>query len=562
MGAGLDGGASSRYILPVFYSREVRSPDDTPTDPDDPHAAEDAAYEERARQHRERVMATWRARQGLVRLNGRPARLAVAALRRSLPSFRDASHLFDLVEAGLGERAERDPWATPNERCLLLRDPEHPSWYLPRRLIYLQEDYRAPDPLPMHVELPERIKRIVARQKAKEPPPAPKEEVVVPLSPGGRPGRLCVYEGPAYVDLTFGERGELGACMMTAGDPTSLGAGDEPFTLDPELRSSPPPPLSLLLQDEALGEGVGVEVLAALVLGLHPERADRGRVHLPAVQPGTVTGAWTRGLWNLREAEWAGRVPDEPGWLLIDAWNGAAVTTGPTLPEAFAAWQALVREVQPLPPVEAPAAEVPEPEPPEPPEPAAAPREDVVVAATGMIRLELHPPVRLDWPTPRPEHVPAVAVPVPARPPVPPSLVALGFTRTLRLFGEHGETGHAWIREDPEGLTVIGDDALPVLVLDTLEADLDRIDARTREEWVDWGGRGNPWTNPQYPVHLSSYRVRDDTCRRPELRQGQMSWQGELAPRGWGIEHRHLVTRVRQVLVRANRRFPEEEAPG
>ncbi|MFZ5476906.1 MAG: hypothetical protein ACOZNI_09045 [Myxococcota bacterium] len=521
-------------------------------EPHDPYAAVDAAYEERVRQWREQAMAKWRAREGLVRLNERPMALAFEAFKRSLPSFQDAERLFELVEAGLGERGVRDAWSTPAERCLLVRDPERPEWFLPQRLLYLHTEYRENPPIPMHLEVPERIKRIMARKKAKEPPPEEvPEEVVVPLSPGGRPGRLCIYEGAAHADIKFGDRGQFKEWTVSTGDTFAFSQADvEPFTLDPQARPKQTPPLSLLLRDAELGDGAPVDVLARLVLELRPELADRGRVHLPAVQPGTATGAWTRGLWNLRAAEWEGRVPDEDGWVVIDAWNGTAIATGPTLDAAFAAWREQVRRVQPLPPVERQATPaVEEPEPASPADPPKVP-ENVAVASMGTIRIEIHPPVIMQWPEPRPENVPAVAVPLAALPRVPEELAAVGFSRAVRFFGEQGEYAFGFVRDEDGGFTLVGDDTVGVLDVERLEDEIARVDAAVREGWYDPFGHGDPWEKPRYPVRVQGYRVWDDTGREPEFREGGIGWQAQLAPRGWGVGQRHVVTRVTYLQVK------------
>lgn len=74
-------------------------------DVDDPFAEEDAAYEERVRLWREAEERKWASRKGLVKVGARPQREVTQGFRRSHPSARDAARLFELVEAGLGERA-------------------------------------------------------------------------------------------------------------------------------------------------------------------------------------------------------------------------------------------------------------------------------------------------------------------------------------------------------------------------------------------------------------------------------------------------------------------------
>lgn len=522
-------------------------------DVDDPFAEEDAAYEERVRLWREAEERKWANREGLIKLGTRPQKEATGGFRRSLPSARDAARLFEMVEAELGERAVRDAWSTPTERCLLVRDPEHSEWFLPQRLMYLQTEHYKNLPIPMHLEVPERIKRIVARKQKNAPPEEPpSEEVVVPLAPAnGRPARLGIYEGAANVEVTYGDRGQYEEMCSTTGDMRAWAEGDrEPFTLDPCAKPPRAPPLSMFLRDELVPEGVPVEVLAQLVVELRPEVADKGRVYLPVVQPGTVTGAWWRGLRNLRAAEWEGALGTGEGWAVIDAWNGTAVATGPTLDAAFAAWREQVARVQPLPPVERPASPpVAEPEPEMPAEPPTVP-ENVAVASMGTIQIEIHPPVIMQWPEPRPENVPAVALPLPALPPVPEALAALGFTRVLRLLGEFGDVSFAFVREEGDGFTMVGDDAIGALDVETMDDEIARVDAKSRDEWLDFFGKGNPFVNPSYPVLVTGYRVWDDLGRNAQFREGGVGQSNEASPKGWDVSHRHVVTRVRYHQIR------------
>jgi hypothetical protein len=128
---------------------------------------------------------------------------------------------------------------------------------------------------------------------------------------------------------------------------------------------------------------------------------------------------------------------------------------------------------------------------------------------------------------------------------VPETLAALGFTRVLRLVGEFGDVGFAFLREDERGYTMVGDDALGALDVETMEDEIARVDAKSREDFVDFFGRGNPYEKPSYPVQVTSYRVWDDLGRGAEFRGGGVGWQAEVSPTGWDLAHRHLVTRVR-----------------
>ena len=77
----------------------------------------------------------WRARQRVITLGTHTQGEAFRCIKSTLPRIPDASPFFDAVEQRLGDRAVRDPWTTPKERSLLLRDSEHPDWFLRRRLL-------------------------------------------------------------------------------------------------------------------------------------------------------------------------------------------------------------------------------------------------------------------------------------------------------------------------------------------------------------------------------------------------------------------------------------------
>ncbi|GDX82225.1 hypothetical protein LBMAG42_40360 [Deltaproteobacteria bacterium] len=535
-------------------------------DPNDPYAEEDAAYEERNRLRIEAARALWAAREGLVALDDRPQSIANDALKRSLPSLSDADRVFTLVEASLGDRALRDVWSTPSERCLLVTDPERPEWVVPQRLMYLISDWRRPEPMQMHMELPPRIERIVARRKAKEEAEAkanpPEPESVVTLSPGGRPGKFGLYHHTAQLEITYGERGEGVEWMASRGDSWASSVPDEkPFTIDTLARPPQALPHPVLYNPGLLEGGVSVEVFAKLIAATRLDTAIVGRVRMPVPQPGGVCGAWQRALNFLKIAEWAGQVDPGENWVVIDAWNGSAMVFDPDRDEAFRRWAALVQQVQPLPPVERapepPRSPEPEPEAGEP-EPGAVHKlpvvhEDRAVATTGMMQFVFVPPVIMAWPEALPQNVPAVTMPLPAVPHVPPKLAAMGFTRSMRLYGDYGEVAFAFIREEPGGFTLVGDDAVAAIEPANFESEIARVSAEQRAEWVDHFNRGEPWNNPEYPVAIEHYRVWDDMGREPVIRHGGSGWQVELGERGWSLGMRHGVMRVRIREEAANR---------
>jgi len=489
---------------------------------------------------REELIRRWQQREGLVGLGSLTQAEAFDAVKRSLPRVRDAIRFFEQLELCLGERAARDAWAAPGERCLLVRDPEHPGWFLPGRVAYLRVDL-PPEPTIdwSHIDVPEWA-------KAPEPPEPEERDEPVPLDPGGRSARLILSEGEASITITYDERGVWKEWMVSSGDlHTFLAGGDEGFRLDPYVRPAQVPPHSLLTRPDLRPGGHGADELARMVSELPPPTFDLGRCLVPVVQPGTVTGAWFRGLWTLRRLEWAQALPDASGWLVVDAWSGAAVATGVTFEAAAAAWHDQVRRVQPLPPFEPPA-ELPEPA--EPTTDATFDEEKRQVTASFSMQIVMLPPVQLPWPEPRPGNVPAIAVPLPPSPSVPAALQAVGFTRVLRFFGEHGDVGFGFLREEPFGFTLVGDSAVEMVDLATLDADLQRVEEEEQREALEvWGAISafqQVGRDPKYPIRSTFYRVRDDTGRYPDLRVGSTSWTAEVNGQ-WGIEQRDGILRVR-----------------
>lgn len=465
-----------------------------------------------------------RERTGLVRLGVLTSDQAFTAVRRSLPRTVDAVRLFELVEERLGDRAVRDFWAFPHERALIVRDAARPGWWLPHRLIYLNLDHQVPQPPPGPFD--------------DWPGPDLVEQRVLPLAAPAPPARLRLEHGASYLELLFDHGGAVHQTVVAAGDPA--GRADEPFLYDPLGKPPPPPPLPLLTRDDLDPNGHPVDEVAGWVAALPVDEADRGRVWVPAPTPGSVAGCWGRGLINLRLAGWHGLVGPEAGWAAADSWNGAAVATGPTFDAAVEAWRALVARVQPLPPVERPV-ELPEPK---------APTSEVD-PETGVIQSEFtfvwYPPVHLAWPEPRPENVPAVAVPVDAAPEVPPGLAARGYARVVRLFGEHGESGFAFVRDEADGFTVIGDGAAPAVDPETLDGELDELDRLQHEAYLEMPmfAESEPWNDPRYPVRTATYTAWDASGRVPELRRVGGSWTDVFHVHGWEIGVRYLVQRIR-----------------
>ncbi len=526
--------------------------DDQDFDPVQEEAEDRDFLARQKRTHDERAAAL-DARQGILRLSERPRKELIESVKRSIPGSRDAHRLFDLVIERLGERAELDVWSAPFERCLLLREEGRPGWYLPQRLITMVDEQVQPSSggIGFTLQVPPRLQRRMDRMKeweAAEAAPKAKEEAApLSLSPGGQPGRLRVQEGSSSMEIVYDERGAIKETSTSMGD--FHGYGDwrrDPFSLDTLARPPQPPPISILLDPSLQPEGIPLDRLAELVCAVDLAARNAGRVWMPCPQPGTVTGSWRRGLQSLREAEWRGEVGEQGGWVVIDGWNGTALVVGPDRDQAFAAWQEEVRALQPLPPVPPPVRELPEPEPePEPPE--SPPDEDVMIASTGLIEFRVVPPVDIPWPAPRPENVAAVALPLPALPGLPPFLARQGFSRALRLWGEHGEVGFTFLREESDGLLLVGDDAVePIEALGFahLEQEMDRIAAEVRESLRSFP-RGSPDEELRYSTVIQSYLAWDWLGRSPEIGGAGTSWSERFSFQGLGPDARHKVIRVR-----------------
>lgn len=525
------------------------------SDPDDPFAEVDAAWEARIERDRAAAGAKAAAREGLVRLDTRPQAEATEALNRCLPSMRDAEALFTLVVEALGHRGSLDPWSTPDERCLLVHDRERPEWVVPQRLLYLVTDWAPPPMIPVHIELPpdmERRNKRLQERLAREAEARAQSEVVA-LAPGGRPGRVAMHLRDAVYQITYGARGQAIEWMASRGDGWASSEPERfPFTLDPHAQPPQVPPIPLLT-DARLVPGISLAQLAQLVAEMPIEEAIPARVRLPVPQPGGATGAFQRALNALRMAEWEDRAENAACHVVVDAWNASAMVYGADFDAAWADWQDLVRAALPLPPVPArPAPAIPEPVPMEPEAPTAAqgPNDPATMSMSASFEIVIHPPLILDWPEVRAENVPAVALPLPERPDVPRELLALGFSRTIRLFGDHGEVGFAFVRDDEGGFTLVGDEAVAALNLAALEADMVRIWNEVRSEYETSGHGDRPWR--RYPYAMQTYRVWSDDGRTPQFRGSSTSWSAAWGQDGWSPDLRRHVMRGRIEPIAAN----------
>lgn len=497
-------------------------------------------------------------REGLLTVGVLPQHDAQQAILRSLPRISEAMRLRDQVVAVMGDRLVPDVMAGEGNSLLFLRDGDVPEFMVSHPLLMLDANVPAPAPLPMvPLELPEHLKA-----KAPEEPP-PERPRILP-GPHKFPGKLKIAEGPAYLEITYGEDGTKVETVQSGGDTWTWGYHheDRPFAIDPFAKPAQFPPVGLYCRGDLNPDGHDIDTLAGMVAELDPGRLVRGRVFVPVPTPGGAAGCWMRGLWRLREALWDGRIgEDESGWVVIDAWTGTVAVVGPTLAGAFAEWKRAVAATHPLPPREpksAPPPDVPD----EAPSSEYDEEKKTARFSTGTVHLVFVPRVTLDWPDPKPENVPAIAVPLASAAAVPAGWEGYGFTRRLRLVGEHGDVCTAFVRDEGDGaFTLIGEGAVAALDPATLDAELDRIDeARRRDIEETWfPGRPSPYTNPEYPWVSPGYRAWDDLGRTPKLREGGIGWTAEVVARDLDADHlRWTIKRARRSSVgptAANRSF-------
>jgi hypothetical protein len=494
---------------------------------------------------REELMRRWAEREGLETVGVLPAEQARGAVKASLPRLTEAARFAQALEARLGDRAVRGVMAGEGNTALFLRDPQHPRWVMPYAVLALDVNEAPPPELPMP-ELPASMRP--------DPAPAPPERPTMLPGPLRCPGSVRLAEGESHLQIRYGPDGNQVESVASVGDSFSWGQhrGQRPYVMDPLAKPQVHPPLSLLCRGDLDPDGHSAEALAELAGALDPARNVRGRVYMPTPSPGGIQGCWLRATWRLREALWAGRVPEEAtGWVVIDAWGGTVLAVGADLDEAWERWRAAVARTQPLPPV---------PPPPKPPKPLPeqAPSAELdeekgeLRLSTGMIRFNIAPRVTLEWPAPRPENVPAAAFPLPPLSALPEAWRGYGFTRRVRLVDDLGGGCTAFVRDEGEGFTMIGEGALPALDPGTLEASLTELAAEQRarvEENRFFFRDRNPYVDPEYPWFHESFTAWDQTGRVPELLAGGVGWLEELAPRGFDARtFKWQVHRWRRVL--------------
>ena len=496
-------------------------------------------------------------REGLVVLGELPIVDCQRALKRSLSTMVQAVQLFDAVAELLGDRAWLDPEGGADRRRLLLRDPEHPEWLVPTALLeHCWSGVRGEHQVGPTILNPNAVLPVDAPDdwQPGDPwyRPDDPEPQLLPDSPNMRAGDLQLAEGPALWRVKYDDRGVSFEYLVTPGDPFTAARYDtvRPYAVDSLARPPQLPPISLLCRADLDPAGHDLSTLATMVTGMDPASAERARVRLPLPVPGGAEGVWTRAKWGMREALWEGRVPLEARWLVADGFDGSAVAWGPTRDEALAAWDDEVRRVGPRPPGWRPEhRSPPEPTPHQPPRVFDAEEDGVAGFSTGTMTLVAPRVGELAWPMPLPRYTPAAIVPLSAPPPLPARFASAGFTRWVRLVGDHGQAGFVLVRDERDGgWTFVGDGALDLVDLEALEQELEAADAEHDDSLAHLARAGFPamGSNPEFPCSIRWYRCWDgDRRERIPLRPAGAAWTAAFPARDACLPWRFQVCRVR-----------------
>lgn len=466
----------------------------------------------------------WAEREGLIEVGTIPMMHAQKAVVRSLMTMDRAAALFDRVVEALGGRAWIDPEGGGTRHRLYVRDAEHPEWLLPVPLLehawlagigqmtlgtFVNSGAVKPEDAPEGWE-------------PGDPPwwPVDAEPDILPQNRDMQGGSLKIAEGTGHVEIKYDDRGlRSESCWSSGGDSFwyARAFNTRPWVIDPFARPPTPRPFSLACRPELDIRGHSLDQLVGWVLELRPETLLPHRVLLPLPTPGGVEGAWGRARGALREAADDGRLPDDArGWAVIDAFEGKALAWGDTFDEAVERWRAEVARVRPRPPKPEKTTERAEPT---PEHEARTVRDDerkVAWVSTGAIRLESPSLADIAWPIPIPPHVPAAAVPLPPMPAIPDAYRRAGFTRVLRMFGEHGAVTYGLVRDEPDGFTLVGEGMLGVVDPETVGEEIEAAMSAQRAGYADMPeGFPNPFAE-DHPSQTHLFKGWDDARRRRE----------------------------------------------
>lgn len=407
-----------------------------------------------------------------------PLAATVQTLRTHVATSRHAEMLFDVLVDLLGDQCVLWTANQGHLRRLFRRDPYDPTRIVPWPLAELSVGGR--------------IGWVSAAFDARTGEPAP-ERGPLPGKPsrlrGLGPAELGLIDGPAHINVVFGDDGSVLESSVDAPFPTRLDKIPEAV---------------------ASKRGPAVELIAACVALLDPGVHGPGRVELPVPIPGGPATAWLAGLYAARRALFAGAIGRDDRYIVADGVSGAAIGTGSTLAGATAQFEARVAEAPPAP-------DVPEPTTPdddsggrgdassEPWTPVGRP--GLIDLTGGGLRFRGPTPDAL-FPRVTVASVPRVIIPLAASPPVAP---AIGTWE--RTIGARGTTSHV-LRETRDGGSLqIGERLLWRVDPRTVETTLDRLDTESAaiDAAIEEASTGRDFIR----YRARTYRWTEATSRRP-----------------------------------------------
>ncbi|MBI4706221.1 MAG: hypothetical protein HY744_34425 [Deltaproteobacteria bacterium] len=218
---------------------------------------------------------------------------------------------------------------------------------------------------------------------------------------------------------------------------------------------------------------------------------------------------------------------DDARVLVVDAFDGSAVVSGAGLDEVLARWEAELFRAKPRPP--RPVEPTPRKPSPAPGEPETFKDEEgrTVGFSTGTITVTAGGGASIEWPAAVPRNIPAVMVELPPLPEVPLALAAAGFSKWVRLVGQHGLVSLALCRREEQGFTLVGQGIVDLVDPTTIEAELDAADAQERAFHAATPELPAPWDQDFAASALVSYGLVDAVGRQrapARVRGGQ--WSG------------------------------------
>ncbi len=407
------------------------------------------------------------------------------ALRGALPTIRHAEMLFDMVVHSLGESGLVHTSSVGTTRFVFRRKAAGSDRLVPWPLLTLSFE-------------PQRI--LEGFTLGLEPVDVPERDEAPPNLRGLKPGHVIVHDGPCSMQVTYREDGLW--------KETS--------------RRGPSAGLSALRASIERGGASAPERVADFVLANDIARHGPGELHYPTPLPSGPAGAWGCGLSALRRALHERSLPSTAGWLIADGFDGSARVHGASEADTLSAWQQAIAERTPCPPMPSTDPAVPDDEP--------------WAAQDASVPGEKPPP----WPEAIPRNTPAALVRLEACP-----LADHPWGTWMRALGPHGESVFALQRFRPDGFTLIGQDVLDLVDLETLEVTLDAAEAKIpeveRDESEAW--KGEPRT---YPCLTVTYRVVHERTGEPV----PLSYASAQRTDAFGPEHLLDGSRLRGSVFR------------